>query len=160
MKKSLLLKKNSHMSKVAAYYHIVFCTKRRELVLPRAHREDLFRFIWKVVIDNKCRLLRVGGVGNHVHLLMDLNPTISLSSLISEIKTKTSRWLNNDERFPLFMGWAREYFATTVSPSDKDRIIEYIKTQPEHHGFMPLYEELKNLHSYAGFSLHENDYME
>ena len=59
-----------------------------------------------------------------------------------------------------FRGWAREYFATTISPSDKDRIIEYIKTQPEHHGFMPIDEELRRLHSYVGLPLHENDYME
>ena len=74
------------MSKVTAYYHIVFCTKRREMTIPLAYKEDLYRFIWKEIKDLKCDLIRIGGIQNHVHILLNLHPTVALATLMQNIK--------------------------------------------------------------------------
>ena len=98
----------------------------------------------------KCKLLRIGGIGNHVHILLELHPTVALSPLIQSIKAKSSGWLRTDQRFPNFTGWASGYFATTISNDVKDQVISYIKSQPEHHLTNSLDEEFKSLYSWAG----------
>lgn len=70
------------MSKVKALYHIVFCTKRREMTIPLEHIDELYRFIWYEIKDQNCRLIRIGGIQNHLHLLIDLHPSMALSNLM------------------------------------------------------------------------------
>lgn len=59
------------MSKIAAYYHIVFCTKSREMTIPLEYAEDVYRFIWRIITDSKRKLIRIGGIQNHIHILRD-----------------------------------------------------------------------------------------
>lgn len=145
------------MSKVLAYYHIVFCTKRREMTIPTDLKDDLYRFIRSVINDLNCTLIRIGGISNHVHLLVDLHPSVSLAELVKNIKGKSSGWMNRDSRFPAFCGWARDYFASTVSSDMKQRVIAYINGQEEHHKGANLDDEFRKLHSYAGLEYDVRD---
>ena len=137
------------MSKVKALFHIVFCTKARKMTLPRAYLEELNCFITKIVKDSGSRLIRVGGIENHVHLLIDLHPSVSLSALVRDVKSLSSVWMKTDARFCLFEGWATEYYACALSPAHKDAVIEYIKGQREHHSGVRFDDELKKLHTEA-----------
>lgn len=121
------------MSNVTALYHIVFCTKGREMTLPDENLEDLYRYIWRIIDDMKCKLVRIGGIQNHVHILVDLHQTVALSVLVRNIKSYSSGWMRSDDRFCSFSGWAKEYFASSVSPDHKIGVIEYIKNQKAHH---------------------------
>ena len=134
------------MSKVNALYHIVFCTKNRQMTITNEHREHLYRFIWKLLSDNRCNLIRISGIENHLHMLINLNPTVALSNLMREIKSKSSGWMQSDRvRFPRFNGWAREYFAATVSYDNRHGVIEYIKNQQTHHKTVDFDAELKSI---------------
>ncbi len=121
------------MSKVAAYYHIVFCTKNRAKTIPLQFKNDLYRFIWSIVRGHNCRLLRIGGIQDHLHLLIDLRPTVALAALIRDIKANSSAFLKKDPRFRGFEGWAAEYYASTLRPEDADGVIHYIANQEAHH---------------------------
>lgn len=145
------------MSKVTSLYHIVFCAKQRRRTIPTGCLEDLYRFIWAETKEMNCSLLRIGGIENHVHMLINLNPKVCLSDFVARIKAKSSGWMRSDGRFVYWDGWAHEYFAATLSNSDKDRVIEYIKTQREHHYSNPLDQEFRSLYSYAGLEYHEKD---
>ena len=145
------------MSKVCALYHIVFCTKQREMTLPEEYLPDVYRFIWSVIDNNRCRLLRIGGIGNHVHILLDLTPTRTLSDVVREIKSLSSGWLKNDKRFPMFRGWAAEYFAKSISPENKSAVINYIMTQKEHHSATELDNEIRNMASDMGVAYDTRD---
>ncbi len=145
------------MSKVAAYYHVVFCTKHRKMTIPLEYREDLYRFIWKLILDAKCKLIRVGGIQNHVHILFDLHSDVALSSIIQAIKSRSSGWMVHDGRFPQFEGWASGYFACSISPEERPRVIEYIKNQQEHHLGHCLDDEVERLYRYAGIDYDERD---
>lgn len=147
------------MSKVIALYHIVFCTKRREMTIPDELREEVFRFIWADIRKHDCRLLRIGGIANHIHMLVELNPDEKLSTLMRDIKAKSSGWLRRDERFMHFDGWAREYFAVSVSPSSKDAVINYINGQVEHHKVHDFGKELVDMYRLAGLDYVEQDLM-
>ena len=145
------------MSKVAAYYHIVFCTKRREMTIPSQYKEDVYRFIWRIISDAKCRLIRIGGIQNHVHVLVDLHPTMTLSGLVQSIKSLSSGWMRNDSRFRNFEGWAAGYYACSISPGDRLRIIEYIKSQELHHQSHHIDDEVRLLYRDADIDYDERD---
>ncbi|MCM1336627.1 MAG: IS200/IS605 family transposase [Candidatus Amulumruptor caecigallinarius] len=140
------------MSKVKALYHIVFCTKARKKTLSMDYLEDLHCFITKIIKDKGARLLRIGGVENHIHILIDLHPSLALSDLVRDMKSLSSLWLKADPRFPYFEGWGTEYYACAVSPAHQDAVVNYIMTQREHHCGIPFDDELIRLHSTAGIA--------
>ena len=129
------------------------------MTLPEEYLPDVYRFIWSVIDNNKCRLLRIGGIGNPVHILLDLTPARALSDVVREIKSLSSGWLKNDMRFPLFRGWAAEYFAKSVSPESKSIVINYIRTQKEHHSVAELDNEIRNMASDIGVAYDSRDLM-
>ena len=145
------------MSKVKALYHIVFCTKMRDISIPPQHEEDLYRFIWSLIKANGCRLIRIGGIANHVHILLELHPAISLSALMKTIKGTTSAWMLRDERFPLFKGWAKDYYASTISARECSRVVEYIKGQKDHHRAHTVDNEFANMYRLSDMTYDERD---
>ncbi len=127
------------------------------MTLPLEQCEHLYRFIWKELTDNKCRLLRIGGIQNHIHMLIELHPNISLSLLMQHIKSHTSGWLKSDGRFPDFSGWAREYYASTISAEQKSPVIEYIKNQHQHHLQISFDNELQSMYRASGLNYDDRD---
>ncbi len=125
------------------YYHIVFSTKNREPVLLADKRDHLFRYTWGILKNKDCHLYRIGGVEDHVHILTSLHPTIALADLVKEIKISTSSWIKDENIFPGFTHWQDGYGAFTVSHSDKDAVIDYIKGQEEHHQRVSFKDELR-----------------
>ncbi len=145
------------MSKVQAFYHIVFCTKGRESTIPEQFKEDLYRYIWKEIVSSKCKLLRIGGIANHIHILLELNPMVALSPLIQNIKSRSSGWMKSDSRFNQFKGWGTGYFAATIGTEAKSSVIQYIKSQHEHHKTVDLDQEFRKIYAYSGFDYDENE---
>jgi REP element-mobilizing transposase RayT len=92
-----------------------------------------------------CKLIRLNGVENHIHMLVELNPSIALSKFVQDIKRASSLWLSRSPNFPNFDGWCHEYCAFTKSESDKDMIINYIKNQEHHHLIMTFDDEIAGL---------------
>lgn len=145
------------MSKVIGLYHIVFCTKNRRMTISNDHREHVYRFIWDIVKSQKSTLLRISGIPNHIHMLVDLNPSVALSTLMREVKAKSSGWMQRDARFPSFDGWAHEYYGASISYTHKDAVIEYIKSQQIHHGVEQFDDEIKRLVEEVGLRMYEDD---
>ncbi|MCK6484025.1 MAG: IS200/IS605 family transposase [Phycisphaerae bacterium] len=131
-------------------YHIVFSTKNRVRCLTADRREDLFRYIWGIVKNHQCHLYRINGVEDHVHILSSLHPTVCLADLVKAIKTGASRWIRDERVFAAFTHWQDGYAAFTHSMTDKDRLIEYIRNQAEHHRVRSFEEELARLLKEAG----------
>ncbi|MDE6485867.1 MAG: IS200/IS605 family transposase [Duncaniella sp.] len=145
------------MSKVALYYHIVFCTKGRELSIPLQYKEDLYRYIWKVLKDASTNLIRIGGIQNHIHMLINISPTVSLSKLMQSVKSLSSGWMSTDLRYKNFKGWARGYFACSVSPDRVDDVRRYIINQEMHHLGHNFSDELNELYRHAGIEPDDRD---
>ncbi|MGM9799767.1 MAG: IS200/IS605 family transposase [Muribaculaceae bacterium] len=146
------------MSKVQNLIHIIFNTKNRKFTITNDNREDLYRFIWKLCSQSGCYLLRIGGIPNHIHILLDLSPLISLSDLVKKIKQQSSNWMKESSLFPEFEGWGREYGAFSVSLSHKDSVIEYIKSQQEHHKVVSFEDEYKQICRKNGFDISDYDF--
>ena len=147
------------MSNVVSLHHIVFCTKYRWRTIPMEFRIELYRYIYSVTSEKNCKLLRIGGMEEHVHLLVDLNPTIALAYLVRDIKALSSAFLKKNPHFGDFGSWAPGYYACSLSPDSKNSVIEYIKNQEAHHRRVDLEMELLNLHHYADIAYEEGDLM-
>ena len=122
------------MSAVTAIYHIVINTHRRELTLPLASSDQLYRYIARVVQNTQSTLFAINGIENHIHLLINLHPSVRLSDLVRDIKLSTSQWIKqNRDLFPQFAGWGKECGAFTYALRDKEMVANYMKNQRVHH---------------------------
>lgn len=75
----------------------------------------------------------MNGTQNHVHILLELHPTVSLSNLMRDMKACSSGWIKSNKKMPLFKGWGREYAAFVCSFNVKEIVYAYIVNQQEHH---------------------------
>ena len=102
-----------------------------------------------------CHTYRINGVQDHIHIFSSLHPTVRLADLIREIKTGTSSWIKDNNIFPMFTYWQEGYGAFTVSHDEKDRLIEYVKNQEEHHKKLSFLDEYRQLIDAAGIQFEE-----
>ena len=124
-------------------YHIVFRTKYSQPSINETYREELYRYIWGIINKTNSHLYRIGGIDNHVHILVEINPTIAIADFMRDIKSKSSLWAKENLHFPKFSGWSEGYGVVTHNYKDKDIIIEYIKNQKEHHKKTTFQEEYR-----------------
>lgn len=127
------------------YYHIVFGTKYRQPTITPEHDEALYKYIWGIITKQNCMLYRINGITDHIHILSDLHPSVSLADFVKDIKVASSIWMKGHGGFPLFIGWQEGYGAFTYAEKDKDMIIGYIKKQKEHHREENFLDEYKRL---------------
>jgi putative transposase len=139
----------------AITYHIVFSTKDRAPVLHPDRRPDLFRYIWGIISNRQSHLFRLNGVEDHLHILTSLHPTVPLADFVKEIKTGSARWIKQNGVFKRFSHWQEGYAAFTCARHDRDRLIEYIKRQEEHHRKTTFQEEYRKLLVEAGIEFDE-----
>ena len=133
------------MSKVVSLHHIVINTKNRQKTITPEHCEDMYRFITSIIKRNNCVHYRIGGIENHIHMLVDISPTVTLSNLMWDIKRSSSDWAKQSGMFHEFVGWGKEYAAFSISVSHKDAVIAYIMGQREHHQQVGFEDELKRI---------------
>jgi REP element-mobilizing transposase RayT len=127
------------------FYHIVFGTKNRKPAISIAYGQELYKYIWGIILNKRCKLYRINGVEDHIHLISNLHPSLCLSDYVKDIKVASSIWMKSSGKFHLFEGWQEGYAAFTCSANDKDRVINYIKQQREHHKTECFYDEFKRL---------------
>ncbi|MGM0587192.1 MAG: IS200/IS605 family transposase [Bacteroidota bacterium] len=126
-------------------YHIVFSTKHRQPLLTEEIQKELYLYIGGIVKREDAWLLEIGGMPDHVHLLLQLKPIYSLSPIMQRIKGNSSRWVN--QRFDLEnrFSWQEGYRAFSVSESIISKVRNYIRNQEKHHQKQSTEMELKAL---------------
>ena len=115
--------------------HVVFSTKERRKLIPTKSQPRLWGYLAGVCKREKIFAHEIGGMDDHVHMLMQLPPTLSLSDAMLEIKTSSSRWMGRD------FAWQRGFGAFSVSWSNVPAVRRYIQTQEAHHRKMSFDEE-------------------
>ena len=127
------------------FYHIVFGTKYRAPVIDPIHEQELHKYTWGIIKNKGCILYRINGMEDHIHILSDLHPSISLADYVKSIKLASSLWMKETGKFPNFRGWADGYGAFTCSIHEKDRVVNYIRNQKTHHKNELFADEFKRL---------------
>ena len=126
------------------FYQVVFGTNRLPTI-PESHCTELYKYISGIVKNKNCKLFCINGVEDHIHIFSDLHPTICLADYVKDIKVASSLRMKSNSHFPKFKSWQEGYGAFTYSIREKDRIINYIKNQKEHHKKETFYDEFKSL---------------
>jgi putative transposase len=144
------------MSYTCLLYHIVIRTKRSEPTICEDHERELYAYIYEFLKNHDCKLYRLNGMPDHLHILVSIHPSIALSDLLRDLKTATSKMMKADrQKFPMFDGWGSEYFACTVSLSKKEKVREYIINQKEHHKHIKTRDEIIQLCEKNGIPYNE-----
>ena len=135
-------------------YHLVFATKGREPFLRVEWRLRLHEYLGGVVRELSGVAQGVGGVADHVHLLVRLKPVHCLADFMRDLKKASSRWVGEVMGVRSFR-WQEGYGAFTVSASVKGEVQDYIARQEEHHRRRSFREEYMVMLREAGVEFDE-----
>lgn len=125
------------------YTHVVFHTKSTGVVMREEDLARVFQYIGGIIRTEGSIPFAVGGVADHVHILMTLPKTVAMSDLVRAIKAKSSKWLKSVADYYESFQWQEGYGAFSVSPSLMDRTTRYIFGQAEHHRTQSYQEEYR-----------------
>jgi putative transposase len=126
------------------YLHVIFSTKHREPVLADGWREERFQVLGGAVNQSGCQSMVVGGVADHVHLLIQLGRTITIADMVRVVKISSSLWVNQTRGLPAPFHWQNGYAALSVSQSNVDAVADYVRRQPAHHERRSFQDELRD----------------
>ena len=115
------------------HYHIVFSTKNRDPFLVETVRQRLFAYLGGIARENEMNALEVGGMTDHVHLLLSIPASLAVSKAVHLIKGGSSHWLKVTFPNMIDFAWQDGYAAFTLSQSQLNDRQAYIRSQPEHH---------------------------
>ena len=129
------------MSCISSCFHCVFSTKERRRFITPELRNRLWPFPGGIARQNQMKAIEIGGVEDHVHVLLSLPSTMAVAKALQLLKGGSSKWIH--ETFPeqRLFAWQEEYGAFSVSVSQLEKTVEYIKGQAEHHRRMTFQEE-------------------
>ncbi|MEG0761219.1 MULTISPECIES: IS200/IS605 family transposase [Chryseobacterium] len=115
------------------YIQIVFAVKGRQNLISKENREELHKFITGIVSNRGQKLFAVFAMPDHVHILVSINPNISISDLVRDIKAGSSKFINDKKWMTEKFNWQEGYGAFSYSKSNVDLVVKYILNQEEHH---------------------------
>jgi REP element-mobilizing transposase RayT len=125
------------------HIHLVFSTKDREPRITDAVREPLHAYMATVLQNRGCTPVLINSVDDHTHLLFDLARTASISQIVQDVKTASSKWIKAQGAEFAGFAWQSGYGAFAVSESNTGAVREYIADQREHHREKSFQEEYR-----------------
>ncbi len=135
--------------------HIVFSTKNRTSWIDAAIEKELYQYLCGTASELKCPVIRINGVEDHIHMLLHLGRTITISDLISNLKSNSSKWIKTkNDKYHQFC-WQAGYGAFSVSRPIIESAIKYIAQQKEHHKTISFKEEFLEILRRAGIEYDE-----
>ena len=133
--------------------HAVFATANRRPLLKLDRRERLHAYLGGIARELNAPPIAIGGIDDHVHILVELPATMSVAEMMCIIKGNSSKWLN--ETFSGRFDWQRGYGAFSVSRHAREKVAAYIRNQESHHRARSFEEEYRLLLERNGISYDE-----
>jgi len=128
-------------SYVSALFHCAFSTKGRRRTISPELQDRLWPYLGGIARENKMKALAVGGIEDHVHLLLSLPSTIEVAQGIQLIKGGSSKWVHDTFPEHRDFAWQEGYGAFSIGISQLEETKRYIATQREHHRRRTFQEE-------------------
>lgn len=120
------------------WQHIVFSTKERRKLLRPELQAELWPYIAGIARNHDMQPLAIGGIHDHIHLLVSIPSTKHVAKAVQELKSNSSRWVSSHVRG---FSWQEGYAAFSVSKSNLAAVSRYIGTQKEHHRKLTFEQE-------------------
>ncbi len=143
----------SHFNSV--HIHFVFSTLNRQKLIAPEIRESLWAYMAGIASNNNMKALVIGGVSDHVHMLISMPTTITIAKAIQLIKGNSSKWIHEEYKDISRFAWQVGYASISVSPGRVERTVRYIRNQESHHREMTFREEYLKFIKEAGLSYDE-----
>ncbi len=137
------------------YIHVIFAVKGRANVVKETHREQVQKYITGIGNNRKTRVLAIHCMPNHIHILLSINPTTLIADLVRDIKTNSTLFIK-EQGIARNFAWQEGYGVFSVSPSQKDKVYNYVVNQAEHHRTRSFREEYLALLERNGIEFEEN----
>ena len=125
----------------SSLFHCVFSTTGRRQLITQDLQPRLWPFMGGIARKKGMKALIVGGVEDHVHLLLSLPSTLAIAKAVQQIKGESSKWVHDTFPDHWRFAWQEGYGAFSVGISQVEATIRYIETQPEHHRKRSFQEE-------------------
>ena len=131
------------MSFTNCIYHIVFATASRRKTITIDKEREVYGLLYHILVKYGCHVYRIGGMPDHIHILVAIPASTSVSSIVQKLKRESSYVISEDKILPLWDGWQEGYGGFTCSIAEIDRIMQYIKGQKQHHTRRSFVEEYR-----------------
>ena len=141
------------MSYVKIWVHLVFSTKNREPLLSKEIRNNVCKHIIVNCKEKNIFLQSINGYVEHIHCLIALGKDQTMAQIAHQIKGESSFWINKNLYLEQTFQWQDDYFAVSVSESQLDRVVAYIKNQDIHHANKSFADEVNEFNNKYGFRL-------
>lgn len=120
------------------FIHVMFSTKGRRPTIPDDMKERLWAHMESICKEHKIGVHAIGGTTNHVHLILEPPPTLSMEEMVLKIQAESAEWL---KRQMDSFAWQEGYGACTVSKSHVKRVVKDIQSQEQYHATTTYEEE-------------------
>lgn len=143
-------------SLVQVYLHLVFSTKDRAPFLrDKSLRERMHGYLAGACTQLDSPAIIVGGVEDHVHILIRFSKVLEIANLIRDIKRESSKWVKDQSAQCSEFQWQRGYGAFSISPSHVAALTKYIREQEQHHKSESFQDEFRRLCRKYGIEIDE-----
>ena len=125
------------------HIHIIFAVLYRYASIDISWEVELYKYITSIVSNNGHKVIQIGGMPDHIHLLIGMQPTQTLADLVNKVKSNSSLWINKNKRILGKFYWQEGYSAFSYGKSQLDSVVKYIINQKAHHKNKSFSEENK-----------------
>lgn len=126
------------------HIQFVFAVKYRAALINREWKGELHQYITGIVQKNEHKMLQINSMPDHIHILMGMRPIQSISVLVQNIKTESSKWIKEKGFCNSSFAWQEGFGAFSYSKSHVPDVIRYIQNQENHHQKESFLDEYRN----------------
>jgi len=123
------------------YTQFVFSVQGRHSFIKESFRDEIEKVMCGIITNHKCKPLAIYCNPDHTHIFVGMHPTIAPSKLMEQVKSGSSKWLNDKNIIVGKFSWQDGFGAFTYSRSQIDQVVKYVLNQPEHHKKQSFREE-------------------
>jgi len=123
----------------------VFTVQNRQCLISNKWKDELYKYITGIIQNYDHKVLQINGMPDHIHILIGMRTTQSLSDLMKKVKQDSSKWINNKGFIKVRFSWQAGFGAFSYSKSHIPRVINYIKNQENHHKKISFIDEYLDL---------------
>ncbi len=114
------------------FYHLIWSTKYREALLAPDVEPIVYELLRTKAIGLEATVFAIGGMPDHVHMVVSIPPKIAVARFVGQIKAVTSTKFNK-MNLPTILYWQEEYGAFSFDAKRLPNFIAYVQSQKEHH---------------------------
>ena len=123
------------------YVQIVFAVKGRQNLISKKWKGEIYKYITGIITNQKQKLIAINGMPDHIHILVGIKPNVSISDLVRDIKSSSSKLINEQKWINGKFEWQTGFGAFSYGHSQLTNVIKYIENQEEHHKTKTFKEE-------------------